>query len=293
MANPTHQVLDHGWVTLRNVAGPNRRTYGIEPGEPRPFDADDVDVAQAARMSFEQMDSSRTYADDLALDKYLWLHKHLGPFEQIVVWLEMKLPIFVARQFVRHRTARLCEVSARYKELPAEYYIPEREHVLLQSSDKKQGGKPADLRIKGQAYAVDAFRLRLGADCGQGYAQYQKAIEAGIAMEQARFHLHVNHYTHWLWQQDLRNLIWFLMLRVDSHAQWESQQYGKAIVVLLEPVLPGLMALWQKAMVTFALDKPHGEIVVKDNGAYGVEWEPGAPARNVGDKVFIVKGEKS
>ena len=120
-------VLDHGFVELRNIAGPTRRIYdSIPPSQDdagyaheealvvRPFDADDTDPANAARMSFGRMDSGRTREADLKLADYLMRNKHWTPFESIEVWLEMKLPIFVARQFVRHRTATLNEISGRY-----------------------------------------------------------------------------------------------------------------------------------------------------------------------------------
>ena len=110
-------VLDHGFVTLRNMAGPTRRA-DCE------FDASDRDPAQAARMSFDQMNGERTEEEDFKLSKYLMKNWHTSPFEMVEIWLEMKMPIFVARQFVRHRTASINEVSGRYITLPAEWYIP-------------------------------------------------------------------------------------------------------------------------------------------------------------------------
>lgn len=251
----TIKVLDHGFVTLRNLAGPTRRTHtdevwgvrmnGSYEYHEREFDADDRDPAQAARMSFEQMDSDRTLADDMKLARYLLKNKHTSPFEQVQVWLEMKLPIFVARQFVRHRTVRLNEVSGRYVQLPAEWYIPELKNVLIQSDDKKQGGKPIDLDDALQVSRGIRYLENLQRNCVQSYGAYQDSIQDGIAMEQSRLHLHLNHYTHWIWNQDLHNLLHFLGLRDHSHAQAEAQAYARAIKDLLKQHLPETIALWE------------------------------------------------
>jgi len=247
------KVLDHGFVKLRNIAGPTRRTFNpIDPAQPnncgteRPFDADDTDVANAARLSFEGQDQDRTYDTEMKLNRYLLVNKHMTPFETIVVWLEMKLPIFVARQLVRQRTQTINEASARYIQLPAEWYIPELADVLIQSKDKKQGGKPIDLNDPVQVDAGERYRMRLQANCELSYRSYEQSIADGIAMEQARLELHVNHYTHWMTTMSLRNLFMsFLVLRDHSHAQIESQQYARATIQLLEPHLPGLMDLYK------------------------------------------------
>ncbi len=249
------QLLGHGFVLLRNVAGPTRRATqnDLYPafGEPdlpqlREFDADDRDPAQAARMSFDQFDSSRTLDEDMRLARYLMKNWHTSPFEQVQVWLEMKLPIFVARQFVRHRTVRLNEVSGRYVTLPAEWYIPEVQDVVLQSADKKQGGKPVDMEDPLQIAKALRYRERLAQDCARSYALYEASLEDGIAMEQARCHLHLNHFTHWLWNQDLHNLFHFLSLRDHGHAQGEAQQYGRAIDSLVRRVLPRSFELYDE-----------------------------------------------
>lgn len=232
------QVLDHGWVKLRNMAGPTRRAYAE-------FDADDTDPANAARFSFEgQDDEDRTREDDLRLDKYLMREWHTGPFEQIVVWLEMKLPIFVARQWVRHRTARLNEASARYIQLPEEWYIPALEEVEIQTKNKKQGGRPVNLYDREERMIAEAYRVSLDAACRDSYDRYQTAIECGIAMEQARFFLHVNHYTHWIWQCDLHNIMNVLARRDHGHAQGPTQQYARAVDALIRPRLPHNMSLY-------------------------------------------------
>lgn len=232
MNNLTIQVLDHGFVTLRNLAGPTRRAV-------HQFDASDTDVANSARMSFEGQDIRRGYDTEMKLNRYLAKNKHNTPFESIEVWLEMKLPIFVARQFVRHRTASINEVSGRYVTLPAEWYIPAT--VGGKAQDKKQG-QSDNLPDAKQAL----FKGLLAEHCKQGYASYLHSMEAGVAPEHARLLLSLNHYSHWLWKQDLRNLMHFLSLRQHSHAQIEAQAYADAIVQLLEYQLPGLMGLYRE-----------------------------------------------
>lgn len=245
MADNTVKVLDHGFVRLRNLAGPTRRSLIEEGddnpcfGDPRPFDADDTDAPNAARMSFDETDSGRTAEQDHKLAEYLMKNRHTSPFEMVQVWLEMKLPIFVARQFVRHRTVRLNEVSGRYVTLPADWYIPE---VV--------GGKPLNAK-QGQAANlpdhIDAcFKDDLYRQCEESYEKYVFYINQGVAPEHARMFLHLNHYTHWLWNQDLHNLMHFLSLRDHGHAQVEAQAYAKAVDQLIRQHLPKTMELYDK-----------------------------------------------
>lgn len=244
---PQIKVLDHGFVILRNLAGPTRRIFTGEydqvSGEPglRAFDADDTDPANSARMSFDGMDLERSYEVEMKLNKYLMENKHMTPFESIEVWLEMKLPIFVARQFVRHRTAALNEVSGRYVTLPEEWYIPE---VVGGKAKSAKQGQEDNLTYVQQ----HAFKEALNNHCEGGYKNYLHAIEQGVAPEHARLFLSLNHYTHWLWKQDLRNMLGFLVLRDHGHAQIEAQKYAKAVFALLEPQLPGLMKLYEELM---------------------------------------------
>ena len=237
-------VLDHGFVKLRNIAGPTRRVGGTcgenaDNNGIRHFDADDTDVANAARLSFEGQDQDRSYEIEMKLNRYLLKNAHMTPFESIVVWLEMKMPIFVARQFVRHRTQSINEASARYITLPAEWYIPEV--VGAAPKDKKQGqseGLPPDTQA--------LFKADLASACRADYSLYLRYIEQGVAPEHARMFLHVNHYTHWMTTMNLRNLLGFLALRDHPHAQIEAQVYARAVVELLEPHLPGLMGLYKE-----------------------------------------------
>lgn len=232
MTVPTLKVLDHGFVALRNLAGPNRRPEAQ-------FDANDIDPAQAARMSFEQMDSERTYEADMKLNDYLLRNMHTSPFEMISVWVEVKVPIFVDRQLVRHRTWRRNESSGRYIILPGEFYIPDK--VGSKSKNAKQG---QDDNL--EDWLQEEFKLGLRMQCQSSYDAYLYWIDRGVAPEHARMFLHLNHYVHWLGNVDLGNMFKFLMLRAHSHAQIEAQAYAYAIIDLLRPQLPGLMGLFDK-----------------------------------------------
>ena len=225
-------VLDHGFVKLRNIAGPTRRLDTV-------FDASDVDVANAARMSFEASDQDRSYDVEMKLNRYLLKHQHMTPFESIVVWLEMKMPIFVARQFVRHRTQSINEVSGRYVTLPSQWYIPAA--IGGKAKDKKQGQED-NLPREIQSLVREVKQNH--AECG--YAIYLKFLEYGVAPEHARLVLGLNHYTHWLTTMNLRNLMHFLSLREEVHAQIEAQAYASAIIQLLEPHIPGLVGLYKE-----------------------------------------------
>ena len=161
------------------------------------------------------------------------------PVEMTEVWLEMKLPIFIARQFIRHRTATVNEVSGRYVTLPEEWYIP-----------KVVGGK-ASSNKQGQEDNLDAwtqnhFKDALNYQCGESYRLYKVYLDQGVAPEHARMFLHVNHYTRWVWKQDLHNLLHFLALRMDVHAQIEARAYANAIYTLLQTHLPNTMKLFDK-----------------------------------------------
>ena len=234
------KVLDHGFVRLRNLAGPSRRSPFFENNtQTRFFDATDTDAPNAARMSFDQVDSQRTEEQDMKLAEYLIKNRHTSPFEMVQVWLEMKLPIFVARQFVRHRTIRLNEVSGRYVQLPAEWYIPE---VVGGKAKSAKQGQEDNLGVEMQ----NLFKATLDEHCRDGYHRYDLALQAGVAPEHARMLLSLNHYTHWLWNQDLHNLMHFLSLRDHSHAQVEAQAYAKAVDTLIRQHLPRTMELYDK-----------------------------------------------
>ncbi len=226
MKTNTIKVLDYGYVTLHNVSSLTRRPDQL-------FDADLRDCAISARMSFGKTQDERSRDQDMKLVKYLFEHQHNTPIEMIEVWLEMKLPIFVARQFVRHRTATINEISGRYVTLPEEWYIPGT--VGGKAPNAKQG--QADNLSEGEQ---TSFKRDLERLCQQSYNTYIDAINHGVAPEHARMLLHVNHYTRWIWKQDLSNMLRFIRLREDNHAQVEAQLYARAIRELLCDALPGL-----------------------------------------------------
>lgn len=239
----TLKVLDHGSMTLRNMSGPTRRIFNDPTNADsgfRAFDADDTDVANAARLSFDQADGTRLYSDEMKLAKYLAENHHDTPFEAIVVWFEMELPIFVARQLHRQRTQTINEESGRYIKLCENWYIPD---VVSRAPDKKKQGAagPHDPLVQ------KAFKADLDEQCRESYRLYSQALSDGIAPEQARLFLHVNHYTHYMSTMNLRNLFFsFLRLRRHSHAQFETQQYAKALFSLMDPHLPGLMKIFDE-----------------------------------------------
>ncbi len=226
-------VLDHGYVTLRNISGPIRRAS-------QPFDADDTDPANAARFSFDAADQeTRVREDDLKLARYLWKNRHTTPFEMVEVWLEMQMPIFVARQFVRHRTVSINEVSARYVQLPKQFYIPDPAVIGVKAVSNKQGRT-----IGGKENpAAEQFTDELQDLCSLAYGIYEHSLSNGIPNEIARCVLPLNIYTKWLWNQDLHNLMHFLELRLHPHAQYESRCYAQAIYELMSRVLPETMKM--------------------------------------------------
>lgn len=243
------KVLDHGFVKLRNLSGCTRRqTMGVgdiflqgedDYGCKRPFDADDTDPANTARISFDNLDSSRSREDDLKLYEYLVANEHSTPVEMVETWWEMKMPIFIARQFVRHRAATINEVSGRYATLPAEWYIPE---VVGGKAKSNKQGQEDNLASGIQTN----FKKNLQAQCKESYNLYSEFLEEGVAPEHARMFLHLNHYTHWVFKIDLRNLFNFLKLRLDHHAQVEARVYAEAMYDILKQYLPKSMELFDE-----------------------------------------------
>ncbi|MGI0067840.1 MAG: FAD-dependent thymidylate synthase, partial [Thermoplasmata archaeon] len=187
-----HPILTHGYVALIDYMG------------------NDDAIVQAARVSYGK--GTKTRRDDRGLIRYLLRHRHTTPFEMVEYKFLVRLPIFVARQWVRHRTASLNEVSARYSVLEDEYEIPPAEEIRHQSTRNRQGrGGPLPPEV------VAAFQTDLDRVSKDAYASYQKALEAGVARETARLLLPVAFYTQWYWKTDLHNLFHFLSLRLDPH----------------------------------------------------------------------------
>ncbi|MBZ5712082.1 FAD-dependent thymidylate synthase [Nannocystis pusilla] len=202
--------------------------------QPIDYMGNDIDIVQAARVSYGP--STRKVHDDRGLLRYLMRHRHTTPFEMCEVKFRCKMPIFVARQWIRHRTANVNEMSLRYSEAPDEFYVPALEHVTLQSTTNRQGrdaetAVPLELR--------ERVRALLHARHDQLYADYQTlAGELGIARELARTLLPVSLYTQWIWKIDLHNLLHFLDLRMDPHAQVEIRLFAAAMADFVRAWVP-------------------------------------------------------
>ena len=204
---------------------------------------DDAAIVQAARVSYGS--GTRRSRDDQGLINYLMRNWHTSPFEMCEIKLHVKLPIFVARQWIRHRTANVNEYSARYSILDKEFYIPAAEHIGVQSSSNRQG-RGAALSLEEASRVQELLRE----DAERAYAHYDELLNEtpegepvdpdrpGIARELARMNLSLNFYTQWYWKTDLHNLMHFLRLRVDPHAQWEIRAYGERINEIVERWVP-------------------------------------------------------
>jgi len=192
----------------------------------------DERIVQAARVSYGA--GTKSYRQDRGLIRYLMRHEHTSPFEQVLLTFHAKMPIFVARQWVRHRTARLNEISGRYSILKDEFYLPSPEDVHPQSEDNKQGR--SDEKYSEEKLADILLRMDLGQQ--DAYKEYKRLIEDGLARELARINLPVSTYTEWYWNIDLHNLFHFLGLRMDAHAQKEIRDYANVMAEITQKVAP-------------------------------------------------------
>ena len=190
----------------------------------------DFAIVQSARVSYGQ--GTKQVSEDRGLVRYLMRHRHSTPFEMVELKFHVVMPIFVARQWIRHRTANVNEYSARYSIVPDRFYRPSVEDIRQQSASNRQGGDaPVDVGT------AEEF-LRLLDRAEENYAEYLKLTEKGLAREIARAALPVSVYTEWYWKCDLHNLFHFLSLRMDPHAQVEIQDYARAMYRLLRPIAP-------------------------------------------------------
>ena len=209
------QVLDRGGVQLLDVMG------------------SDCAIVQSARVSFGKELDEANRRDARRLIRYMVRHQHGTPFESCEIKLWVHLPIFVERQWARHRTAHWNELSARYTELPEEFYIPEPEQVCYQSDSNKQG-RSGPLGERECIEVRETMRETFGA----AFAGYRYMLGVGVAKETARLGLPVATYTTKVWKVDLRNLLGFLALRLDEHSQWEIRQYAEAIAGIVRDWVP-------------------------------------------------------
>lgn len=219
-----HEVLDHGFVRVIDYMG------------------DDSAICQAARVSYGK--GTKAVSNDAGLIKYLMRHWHSTPFEMCEIKLHVKLPVFVARQWIRHRTANVNEYSARYSILDREFYIPSPDHLNAQSVVNNQG-RGALLQGEEAARVLDILK----ADSNTAYDHYEEMIsdegQSGLARELARMNLPMNIYTQWYWKVDLHNLFHFLRLRADSHAQYEIRVYADAICKIVEDWVPAAFSAFE------------------------------------------------
>ena len=218
-------VLDHGFIRVVDYMG------------------DDSSIVQSARVSYGK--GTKKVSTDEGLIKYLMRHWHSTPFEMCEIKYHVKLPIFIARQWIRHRTANVNEYSARYSILDKEFYIPDKEQLSAQSTINRQGR--GDLITGDQA---DEILKILKDDATQTYGNYEKMLnerfdgtvidekKSGLARELARMNLTLNSYTQWYWKTDLLNLLNFLFLRADSHAQYEIRVYAEAMLETVKKWAP-------------------------------------------------------
>ncbi len=228
LSNKTINCLDKGHVTLIDVMP------RLVPDDQKTADGA---IVQAARVSYG--DGTKTINEDRGLIRYLMRHQHTTPLEMVEFKFRMKLPICIARQAIRHRTSNVNEVSGRYSVLPDEFYIPDPDDVRSQSKTNKQGGD----ELVSQKEA-ELFRMDLEQISAQAYELYQSYIDKGVSREQARMMLPVNLYTEWYWKIDLHNLLHFLALRCDAHAQKEIRVFGDAILSLIRPIVPFSCEAW-------------------------------------------------
>lgn len=200
-------------------------------------------IVQAARVSYGA--GTKTVREDRGLIHYLMRHQHTSPFEQVELKFHMRLPIFVARQMVRHRTASLNEESLRYSEAQDEFYLPRLEDIRYQSARNKQGRAEEPLRPEEAA----RVQRELEDDQRQMYGRYRSHIEQGVARELARVNLPVSLMTAWYWKVDLHNLFHFLELRLDPHAQYEIRAYAQAMARVARAVAPVAYEAFEEHML--------------------------------------------
>ena len=243
-------VLDRGFIRVVDYMG------------------DDAAIVQAARVSYGR--GTRRTSEDQGLINYLMRHRHTTPFEMCEIKYHVKLPIFVARQWIRHRTANVNEYSARYSILDNEFYLPAPEHLAAQAAANRQGREnlldgPAAQRV------LDLLRR----DAERAYAGYVELLNedgsgkpidptrSGLARELARMNLSLNFYTQWYWKTDLHNLMHFLALRADPHAQYEIRAYAEAMLGTLARWVPMTHAAFLEYRMNAALISATGLAVIR------------------------------
>jgi len=208
------KCLDKGFIRLVDVMG------------------DDSAIVQAARVSYGK--GTKSVRQDRELIRYLLRHRHTSPFEMVEFKFHVKLPIFVARQWIRHRTANVNEYSGRYSQMKDEFYIPDKEQIRLQNQFNRQG------RSEDMLEDTDTNQIisKLSDIQSMLFAEYNSLLEKDIARELARINLPLSTYTEWYWKIDLHNLLHFLKLRMDGHAQYEIRVFADVIKEIIDNFVP-------------------------------------------------------
>ncbi len=245
------KVLDHGFVRVVDYMG------------------NDSAIVQAARVSYGR--GTKKVNEDRGLIRYLMRHNHTTPFEMCEIKFHIKLPIFIARQWIRHRTANVNEYSARYSILDKEFYVPLNEHISVQSSNNKQGRGDAV-----EAEVAERIRSIIEQDSELAYKRYLNLMgiksgqdddacvtEDGIARELARITLNLNFYTQWYWKIDLHNLFHFLALRADPHAQYEIRAYAEVMLDIVRAWVPHAYEAFEDYKLNNIMLSAKGTAVIK------------------------------
>ena len=237
MNAPTVDVLDHGFVRLVS----EMRPYTVAAGHGW---TGDLEVVRNARVSYDADErTGEGDGSDKKLLKYMYSHQHTSPFEAMVFTFEIKAPIFVIRQWHRHRTWSYNEVSARYTELPTEFYVPEAKNIGTQSKSNKQARDIGLIKSEDDRRQRErcARIMRVAGDLA--FDHYDSLLASGVPRELARTVLPLSTYSRFFATVDLHNLMHFIRLRSDSHAQFEIQQYSNALTHLIRPVVPVIAEL--------------------------------------------------
>ncbi|MDH3228962.1 MAG: FAD-dependent thymidylate synthase [Alphaproteobacteria bacterium] len=271
-------VLDHGFVRVIDYMG------------------DDAAIVQAARVSYGK--GTKKISGDRGLIRYLMRHRHTTPFEMCEIKFHVKLPVFVARQWIRHRTANVNEYSARYSILDREFYIPAPGQLAAQSAANRQGR--GDVLEGEEAERVLAL---LRDDAAQCYDHYEEMLNEdadgnprdpdrqGLARELARMNLPLNIYTQWYWKIDLHNLLHFLSLRADSHAQYEIRVYAEAMLDVVRRWMPIACEAFEDYAVGSAhLSRAGIDIVRRMLGGEDVQQADSGLAKREWDELMAVLG---
>ena len=214
LINKEIKCLDHGFVRLVDFMG------------------DDSSIVQSARVSYGK--GTKSVREDTTLIRYLMRHQHTSPFEMVELKFHIRLPIFVARQWIRHRTASVNEYSGRYSEMTDDFYVPEQNQIRTQDEVNKQGRSDKQIDDATAQEVLQSMQQHQK----DSYDEYLNYLGKGVAREIARINLPLSSYTEWYWKIDLHNLFRFLKLRLDWHAQYEIRVYAEAIANIIKELYP-------------------------------------------------------